>query len=36
MREIVDFPAPDGPTTATVLPAGTTKLMPLSTMRSGS
>ena len=33
---MVDLPAPDGPTTATVLPAGTVKLMPFSTMRSGS
>ena len=36
MREIVDFPAPEGPTMATVFPAGTVKLTPLRMVRSGS
>ena len=30
---MVDLPAPDGPTTATVFPAGTVKLTPFSTIR---
>ena len=34
--EIVDLPAPEGPTTATVLPAGTSKLMPLRIGRAAS
>ncbi len=35
-REMVDLPAPDGPTMATVLPAGTSKEMPFRIGRSGS
>jgi len=33
---MVDLPAPEGPTIATVLPAGTSKLMPFRIGRSGS
>ena len=33
---MVDLPAPEGPTMAIVLPAGTSKLMPLRIGRSGS
>jgi hypothetical protein len=36
MREMVDLPAPDGPTMATIFPAGTSKLMFLRIYRSGS
>ena len=35
MREIVDLPAPDGPTIATIFPAGTSKLTSLRIGRSG-
>ena len=34
--EIVDLPAPEGPTIATVLPAGTSKLRPFRIGRSAS
>jgi len=33
---MVDLPAPEGPTIATVLPAGTSKLTPLRICRAGS
>ena len=33
---MVDLPAPEGPTIATVLPAGTSKLRPFRIGRSGS
>ena len=35
-REMVDLPAPEGPTIATVLPAGTSKLRPFRIGRSAS